>query len=416
MLWATLQIARGHGEDRFHSSTKNRRSYHQHLQYLWRSRRSAFEVSSIPPLVFQENAAVPEILDLADRTEWELRPSNFASSSSSSSSFSPSSESESAARCSNLDRFLESTTPSVPARYLSKTTMGGCRRCNVEYMPYFVLGELWDSFREWSAYGVSVPLVLNGDDCVVQYYVPYLSGIQLYGHSTVEAVSSRRIGEMSDADNFGDFSSDGSNDCKSEKCMKSKGVIHNFSKFSMNGLSLRNINSARMDGVSSNYHETEHSDGTLLFEFLEKNAPHSRKPLTDKIADLACQFPQLISLRSCDLSPISWISVAWYPIYRIPTGTTLKGLDACFLAFYYLSTQMKDDKSSSLPVITYRQGSGVPNISLPAFGLASYKFKGSMWTPPNEKCGSQLTVSLLKAAGDWLHLLQVDLSDRKSVV
>lgn len=46
--------------------------------------------------------------------------------------------------------------------------------------PYIVLGDLWDSFREWSAYGAGVPLLLNGSDSVVQYYVPYLSGIQLY--------------------------------------------------------------------------------------------------------------------------------------------------------------------------------------------------------------------------------------------
>ena len=37
--------------------------------------------------------------------------------------------------------------------------------------PYFVLGDLWESFEEWSAYGAGVPLLLNGSDSVVQYYV-----------------------------------------------------------------------------------------------------------------------------------------------------------------------------------------------------------------------------------------------------
>jgi hypothetical protein len=46
--------------------------------------------------------------------------------------------------------------------------------------PYFCLGDLWEFFREWSAYGAGVPLVLNGSDSVIQYYVPYLSAIQLY--------------------------------------------------------------------------------------------------------------------------------------------------------------------------------------------------------------------------------------------
>jgi hypothetical protein len=30
--------------------------------------------------------------------------------------------------------------------------------------PYFCLGDLWESFREWSAYGASVSLVLNDSD------------------------------------------------------------------------------------------------------------------------------------------------------------------------------------------------------------------------------------------------------------
>lgn len=49
-----------------------------------------------------------------------------------------------------------------------------------ELKPYFVLDELWESFKEWSTFGAGVPLLLNGSDSVVQYYVPYLSGIQLY--------------------------------------------------------------------------------------------------------------------------------------------------------------------------------------------------------------------------------------------
>ena len=45
---------------------------------------------------------------------------------------------------------------------------------------YFVLEDLWESFAEWSAYGAGVPLHMHGSDSTVQYYVPYLSGIQLY--------------------------------------------------------------------------------------------------------------------------------------------------------------------------------------------------------------------------------------------
>ena len=63
----------------------------------------------------------------------------------------------------------------------------------MEFQPYFVLGDLWDSFREWSAYGAGVPLILNDSDGVVQYYVPYLSGIQLYGDSSRSLAKSRYL-------------------------------------------------------------------------------------------------------------------------------------------------------------------------------------------------------------------------------
>lgn len=49
-----------------------------------------------------------------------------------------------------------------------------------EFHPYFVLGDLWESFKEWSAYGAGVPLVLNGSESVTQYYNVSLSAIQLY--------------------------------------------------------------------------------------------------------------------------------------------------------------------------------------------------------------------------------------------
>lgn len=32
---------------------------------------------------------------------------------------------------------------------------------------YLCFGDLWESFTEWSAYGVGVPLALNGSDWVV---------------------------------------------------------------------------------------------------------------------------------------------------------------------------------------------------------------------------------------------------------
>lgn len=60
-----------------------------------------------------------------------------------------------------------------------------------DYNPYFVLGDLWESLKEWSAYGAGVPLVLNESDSVVQYNVPYLSDIQLYVDPTTPLTKRR---------------------------------------------------------------------------------------------------------------------------------------------------------------------------------------------------------------------------------
>lgn len=54
------------------------------------------------------------------------------------------------------------------------------RAREAKLQPFYCLGDLWESFDEWSVYGVGVPLLLNGVDHVKQYYVPFLSGIQLY--------------------------------------------------------------------------------------------------------------------------------------------------------------------------------------------------------------------------------------------
>lgn len=61
-----------------------------------------------------------------------------------------------------------------------KGNVRGRRTREAQVHPFYCLGDLWESFNEWSVYGVGVPLLLNGKDHVKQYYVPFLSGIQLY--------------------------------------------------------------------------------------------------------------------------------------------------------------------------------------------------------------------------------------------
>lgn len=62
-----------------------------------------------------------------------------------------------------------------------------------ELQPYFVLGDLWESFKEWSAYGAGVPLVLSGNESVTQYYNVSLSAIQLYIDPSKSSVRLRLV-------------------------------------------------------------------------------------------------------------------------------------------------------------------------------------------------------------------------------
>ncbi|XP_010424861.1 PREDICTED: uncharacterized protein LOC104710031 [Camelina sativa] len=377
MLGAGFQLTRGrHGDDPFYCSAKARRANHHRIDQL---RQSDDDVSNVPP-------SAPSKDYLHDSQH--LLPSSSASSSSSSGG--------------NLQRFLDSVTPSVPAQYLSKTSLGERRAdaaaADYKPVPYFVLGDIWESFAEWSAYGTGVPLVLNNsnnnnnnkEDRVIQYYVPSLSAIQIYAHPHHPFNSSlqpRRPGDSSDSD-FRDSSSDISSDSDSERVSAS---LHHIS-----------LRDQLLEDSSSDDGEPLSSQGRLIFEYLERDLPYIREPLADKVFDLAAQFPELKTLKSCDLLPSSWFSVAWYPIYRIPTGPTLKDLDACFLTYHSLHTPSGGEDSA--------QPRESEKMSLPVFGLASYKLRGSLWTPDG---GSehQLVNSLFQAADKWLRSYHVSHPD-----
>ncbi|KAH9626834.1 hypothetical protein KSS87_002479 [Heliosperma pusillum] len=327
---------------------------------------------------------------------------------------------------SNVERFLEAITPSVHAQYLSKTTKRGLRTCDAELEPYFLLNDLWGSFKEWSAYGVGVPLVLDDHDSVIQYYVPYLSGIQIYVDPSKSPVKSRQTSEDSDGDYFSrDSSSDGSSDSEQDRELtdsrerRKPCSLPSVISFKMERLLSRDQHTALHDGFSSDEGESVTSQGSLLFQYFEHDPPFCREPLADKVLVLALRFPELKSLRSCDLLSSSWLSVAWYPIYRIPTGPTLKDLDACFLTYHSLYTPTgvmialgpEGSPATRASVVIYpNEIDGSSRISLPVFGLASYKFRGSLWTSTNGS-DRQSVNSLLQAADSWLKLLQVNHPD-----
>lgn len=189
------------------------------------------------------------------------------------------------------------------------------RRADDDYkpVPYFVLGDVWDSFAEWSAYGTGVPLVLNNNkDRVIQYYVPSLSAIQIYAHSHalnsslksrflffldssyqqhynitsfhyvgsyITFLYGRRPGDSSDSD----FRDSSSSDSDSEQVSAR-----------VDRISLRD---QHQEDSSSDDGEPLGSQGRLIFEYLERDLPYIREPLADKV----CAFISLLEPHNIEL-------------------------------------------------------------------------------------------------------------------
>lgn len=309
----------------------------------------------------------------------------------------------------NLDRFMKHTTPIVTAQHFPKTSLKGWRNQKNDYHPYFILGDLWESFKEWSAYGAGVPLVLNESDSVVQYYVPYLSGIQLYVDPSAPVTTIRRPGEESDSDSSRATSSDGSYEPGSvgHGPQVQENSVGSITK-SFNELVLRGDPFVG-DGMDEG--EIRNPPGLLIFEYFERALPYHRAPLADKITELTSKFPELKTYRSCDLTQSSWVSVAWYPIYRIPVGPSLQNLDASFITFHALSTPLRslngDKPHLHGSTVVEVHDVGMPcRLLLPIFGLAVYKFKSSDWTQSGIH-GTEKVDSLMQSTENWLRRLNV---------
>ncbi|KAL0919098.1 hypothetical protein M5K25_011171 [Dendrobium thyrsiflorum] len=404
---------RGLGVDRFYSPPAVRRQLEQQRQQQQQQQEATLQ----RPVKAKPKPATPHFMAAAaiDRPVVENRaesddsskPSLSSSSTSSSASHSPSPSPppRSMPPVANLDRFLESTTPMVPPQHLHVKGRGRRTFDGVESRPYFSLGDLWESFKEWSAYGAGVPLVLNSGDCVVQYYVPYLSAIQLYTDASRTTLRSRQPGEESDARMYQGTSSDVSSESEAERAVRKRRD------------SSTTTNHKDQNGLVGEENGVCQQTMLPVFEYLEHNPPYGREPLADKISLLANKFPQLKTYRSYDLLPTSWFSVAWYPIYRIPTGPTLRDLDACFLSFHTLSTPLKNSFNGHSELndsCRVREDNDFTQmsakLSLPVLGLASYKLKGSIWTN-RSLYEQQRASSLLQDAENWLQLRKVDHPD-----
>ncbi|KAJ4825057.1 hypothetical protein Tsubulata_040385 [Turnera subulata] len=298
---------------------------------------------------------------------------------------------------SNLDCFLHCTTPLVQSQSLPKSEMRNLNRLwhpwERETVEYFTLGDLWNCYDEWSAYGAGVPIVLNNSETLVQYYVPYLSAIQIYtSNSYVNGF--REETESGDGETRDSYSDSCSDESESDKLWRWDGCSSDEGGFEQDNL----------------WHLSDRL-GNLYFQYFERSTPYARVPLMDKINGLARRYPGLMSLRSVDLSPASWMAVAWYPIYHIPMGRTIKDLSTCFLTYHTLSSSfqdmdMEDDMES--PKRKRKEGE---NISLAPFALATYKMQGNVWVTGNCGRDQERLGSLLSVADSWLKQLRVQHHD-----
>ncbi|XP_015883863.3 uncharacterized protein LOC107419626 isoform X2 [Ziziphus jujuba] len=324
-------------------------------------------------------------------------------SSSSSSASNASAAAASLSDYSNLERFLQCVTPTVPSRNPPHTP-------GKDRIEYFTLRDLWDCYGEWSAYGVGTPVLLNSGETVLQYYVPYLSAIQIYSNKSVVGSRSRR--EDSDIAEF-----------ESDSCSDDSGS-DNLSR------SLSNNSSRTWDVVSEDSSFDQESScpmrdrlGHLYLQYVEMSSPYWRIPLTDKITELAQHHPALTTLKSVDLSPASWMAVAWYPIYHIPSRKSEKDLSTCFLTYHTLSSCFQEcvvendgralhkdmcccGSSTDAMIGEKLREDGSGRICLCPFGLATYKMQGDLWLKP-ETCDYAKIIDLYSAADSWLKQLSV---------
>ncbi|KAJ1694139.1 hypothetical protein LUZ63_010837 [Rhynchospora breviuscula] len=267
-----------------------------------------------------------------------------------------------AAKRSNLQSFLDSITPSVESYFLFKSpsNYGSSiwhRWGEENFVEYFTLYDLWESLYEWSVSSSQSGMYWNGNE----YY-----NRELLSQSSSTLSIDSMFGKM----DLGDAK--------------------------------KNL-------------------GNKYFEYFEMSSPYIRMPLVDKVRELAQNFPSLESLNSMELSPASWMSIFWQPIYTIPAQLDKENCGACFLTYHSLSSSFQDDihetlkvkpkvsDNTSKEVMTsqnkVKQNDKIMTISLPPFGLASLKANEALWNNP-ETGDNALAESLCSAAGSWLQQVQ----------
>ncbi|KAH9603907.1 hypothetical protein KSS87_017991 [Heliosperma pusillum] len=283
-----------------------------------------------------------------------------------------------------FERLLVSATPAIASSVLSNPCDGSfsdvlsslilCR----EQTPNISLQSVLDWYEEPGNYGLKVDVNrshIQGshfqEGCVADtasfhaHFVPLLSAIQLFGHNYPPPSLGKR--EDHGLEVLGVEAS-----LETPLCGNPTINVHDISK--------------PLDATAPSLL----SNTELLFEFFESEQPQRRKPLHNKIVELASEGTsnnqvfgdpsKLESTNLADLHPASWFSVAWYPIYRIPEGK----MRAAFLTYHslgYFAQRCTTNNFSNLS----------PSfLALPVIGLQSYSAQAELWFSLNMESESSL--------------------------
>ncbi|CAA7057437.1 unnamed protein product [Microthlaspi erraticum] len=127
-----------------------------------------------------------------------------------------------------------------------------------------------------------------------------------------------------------------------------------------------------MDGISSLMRDRL---GYTDFQYYESAKPHLRVPITSMVNELAEKYSGLMTLRSVDLSPASWMAIAWYPIYHIPFRKTEKDLMTCFLSCHTLSWALQEGNNENKETLWCDDEPVIKRLPFAPFRLVTNKLQ-----------------------------------------
>ncbi|KAI3994855.1 hypothetical protein MKX01_037406 [Papaver californicum] len=266
-------------------------------------------------------------------------------------------------------------------------------------IPNIPLSAIWNWYEKPGSYGLEVMAYDHRNSKGVDissvsftaHFVPFLSSVQLFGHSHMCRCSHVQHDFELQVKGDGKGCSSSLKSSMNKPC---PGTVEPSHSKGESFLVESGAEPVRSPGIcpapvtdSANLSSTSiptcSDNMELLFEFFETDGPQLRKPLYDKVMELVKggtsnhkvfgDPSNLECMNLHDLHPASWYSVAWYPIYRIPEGK----FRASFLTYHSLGYLVQRCLIDS-------EWNEQSSIVSPVLGLESYNTHGECWFCPSK--------------------------------